>query len=72
MVKIFFVLLLLVSLTSYSAVDYIDVMDSLSKDSSKTVVVIGCTDGSSVHIPVNKKERHIVKAYKIDITKYCK
>lgn len=53
-------------------VDYVDVRDSLSKDIKKTVIVIGCTDGSRVLIPVDKNEKNVVKKYKIDITKMCK
>jgi hypothetical protein len=68
--KLFFMFLAF-SITCYASVDYIDVMDSLSKDPKKTVIVIGCTDGSSVKIPVSKTERYAVKKYKIDITKYC-
>jgi hypothetical protein len=66
-----FLLCLVFSLACYASVDYIDVRDSLSKDPTKTVIVIGCTDGSVIQIPVDKNEPHIVKKYKINITKYC-
>ena len=65
-----FLLVFMISLTAMAEVDYIDVRDSLSKDPKKTVVVIGCTDGTVNLIPIDKNDRNAGK--KINITLLCK